>query len=55
MMTLRAAVLQIQRVGVALGTEANDGEGFVFQYAEVGVVVGVDFGGHRGKCSSFWF
>jgi hypothetical protein len=29
---------------MALGTEANDGEGFVLEHAEIGVVIGVDFG-----------
>jgi hypothetical protein len=34
---------------VALGTIAENGQGFVFEYAEVGVLVGVDFGGHGWK------
>ena len=41
-----AAVLEVQRVGVALGAEAEDGEGFVLEHAEVGVFVGVNFSGH---------
>ena len=43
---LAAAVLEVQRVGVALGTVAEDGERFVGEHAEIGVFVGVDFGGH---------
>ena len=46
---LAAAVLQIERMGVALRTIAEDGERFVFEHAEIGVFVGVDFGGHRRK------
>ena len=43
---LAAAVLQVERVGVALGAVAEDGQGLVLEDAEVGVLVGVDFGGH---------
>ena len=43
---LAAAVLQIERMGVALRTIAEDGERFVFEHAEIGVFVGVDFSGH---------
>ncbi len=42
---LDAAVLEVERVGVALGAEAEDGAGFAFEDAEVGVFVGVDFAG----------
>ena len=49
-MTLHAAVLEIQRVGVALRAEAEDGEGFAFESCEIGVFVGVDFGGHGDGC-----
>ena len=40
------AVAQVHGVGVALGAEAEDGEGLVLQEAEVGVLVGVHFGRH---------
>ena len=43
---LAAAVLQVERVGVALRPVAEDGEGFVGEHAEIGVFVGVDFGRH---------
>ena len=43
---LAAAVLQVERMGVALRTIAEDGERFVFEHAEIGVFVGVDFSGH---------
>jgi hypothetical protein len=43
---LAAAVLQIERMGMALRTVAEDGERFVFKHAEIGVFVGIDFGGH---------
>jgi hypothetical protein len=33
---------------MALRTVAENGEGFVGENAEVGVFVGVDFGGHGG-------
>ena len=45
---LGAGFLEVQRVGVALGTEAEHGEGFAFEDGEIGVFVGVDFGGHKG-------
>jgi hypothetical protein len=38
-------------MGVALRTIAEDGERFVFEHAEVGVFVGVDFGGHVKRWS----
>jgi len=41
-----AAVLEVERMGVALRTVAEDGKGLVLEYAEIGVFVGVDFGGH---------
>jgi len=41
---LAAAVLQVERVGVALRSVAEDGERFVGEDAEIGVLVGVDFG-----------
>jgi hypothetical protein len=31
---------------MALRTVAEDGERFIFKHAEIGVFVGVDFGGH---------
>ena len=43
---LAAAVLQIERMGVALRTIAEDGERFILKHAEIGVFVGVDFSGH---------
>jgi hypothetical protein len=44
-----AAVLQIEGVGVALRPVAEHGQGFVREYAEIGVLVGVDFGRHDGS------
>ena len=41
-----AGVLEVESVGVSLGTEADDGAGFAFKGVEVGVFVCVDFGGH---------
>ena len=35
--------LEVQRVGVALGAEAEHSEGFAFEDAQVGVLVGVHF------------
>jgi hypothetical protein len=32
---------------MALGAEAQDGEGFVLEMLEVGVLVGINFGGHN--------
>ena len=40
---LKAAVLEVERVGVALRAEAEDRQRFVFQHAEVGVFVGINF------------
>jgi hypothetical protein len=31
---------------MALGTVAEDGESFVGEHAEIGVFIGIDFGGH---------
>ena len=47
---LDAAFLEVQRVGVALGAEAEHGAGFAFENGEVGVFVGVDFCGHGERC-----
>jgi hypothetical protein len=35
-------------MGVALGAEAQDGQGFVLQMFQVGVFVGINFGRHGG-------
>src|SRR5690606_32538146 len=43
---LDAGVLQVEGVRVALGAVAEHCDGFVFEEAEVGVLVGVYFGGH---------
>ncbi len=40
---LEAAVFEVERVGVALRTEAEDRQRFVFQHAEVGVFVMINF------------
>jgi len=40
---LEAAVFEVERVGVALRAEAEDRQRFVFEHAEVGVFVGIDF------------
>ncbi len=45
---LDPAVLEVERVGVALGAEADDGGGFAFEGFEGGVFVGIDFGWHKG-------
>ena len=45
-MTLQPAVLEVERVGVALRAEAEHGEGFVFEHAEIGVFVGIYFCRH---------
>ena len=42
---VEAAVLEVQRVGMALGAKAEHGERFIFQHAEIGVFVGIDFCG----------
>ena len=44
------ALLEIEGVGVALGTEADYGEGFPFEEGEIGVFVRVNFGGHEVCC-----
>ena len=41
-----AAFFEVERVGVALGAEAEHGEGFAFENVQVGVFVGVDFCRH---------
>ena len=46
---VHAAVLEVERVGVALGAEADDRAGLGGEQFEVGVFVGVNFGGHRRK------
>jgi hypothetical protein len=46
---LDAGVLQVEGVRVALGAVAEHGDGLVFEEAEIGVLVGVYFGGHVGK------
>jgi hypothetical protein len=43
---LASALFEVQSVGVALGTEAEDCEGFSFEKFEVGVFVGENFGWH---------
>ncbi|EDY20053.1 hypothetical protein CfE428DRAFT_2642 [Chthoniobacter flavus Ellin428] len=44
---LGAGFLEVQCVGVALRTEAEDGEGFAFEDGEISVFVSVDFGHER--------
>ena len=44
---LAAAVFQVQGMGVALGAEAQNGQGFVLQVFQVGVFVGINFGRHK--------
>ena len=39
----KAAVFEVERVGVTLRAEAEDRQRFVLQHAEVGVFVGIDF------------
>ena len=43
---VQSAVAEVHRVGMSLGTEAEDGEGLVLQEAEIGVLIGVHFGRH---------
>ena len=43
---LDAALLEVEGVGVSLGTEADDGSGFSLEELQVGIFVGVDFSGH---------
>ena len=43
---LASAVLQIQRVGVTLRAEAENSNGLALESCEIGVFVGVNFGGH---------
>ena len=43
---IASAFLKVESVGVALGTEAENGKGFPFEKLKVGVFVGVDFGWH---------
>ena len=43
---VKSAVAEIHRVGVSLGTEAENGKGFVLKNAEIGVLVSVDFSRH---------
>jgi hypothetical protein len=31
-------------MGMPLGAEAEDGEGFAFEHAQIGVLVSIDFG-----------
>ena len=38
-----SGLFEVQRVGVALGAEAEHSEGFAFEDAQVGVLVGVHF------------
>src|SRR5581483_8485790 len=46
---LAAGVLEVKGMGMALGAIAEHGEGFIGENAEIGVLVGVDFGGHGKK------
>ena len=46
---VHAAVLEVERVGVALGAEADDRAGLGGEEFEVGVFIGVNFGGHRKR------
>ncbi len=41
-----AAVAEVLRLGVALGTVAEDGDGFAFEDGKIGVVVVINLGGH---------
>jgi hypothetical protein len=43
---LAAAVFKIEGMGVTLRAEAEHGEGFALKNREIGILVGVDFGGH---------
>jgi len=44
-----AAFLEIEGVGMTLGTEADDGGSFALESVEIGVFVGIDFGSIGGR------
>ena len=50
---VHAAVLEVERVGMTLGTETDDRAGLGGEEFEVGVFVGVNFGGH-GRRVTGW-
>ena len=50
---LEAAVLEVERVGMALRAEADHGEGFLLERSDRGVLGGIDLRGHG--CSVGWF
>ena len=43
---LQSAFLEVQRVGMALRAEAEHGQGFVFEHAQIRVFVRINFCGH---------
>jgi len=43
---LDAALLEVEGMGVSLGTEADHGTGFSLEELQVGIFAGVDFSGH---------
>ena len=45
-------VVQVQSVGVALGTETNDGEGLLFQGGDCDIFVSIYLGSHGGACGT---
>ena len=45
-----AAFLEVQGVGVALRSESQNGYGFPLENFQVGVFIGIDFGGHGFWC-----
>jgi len=51
---LDAALLEIEGMGVSLGAEADHGAGLPLEKLQVGIFVGVDFGGHGWVGVCFW-
>ena len=41
-----SAFLEVKSVGMALGSESQNGYGFPLENFQVGVFIGIDFGGH---------
>ena len=50
---LDAALLEVEGMGVSLGTEANHGAGFPLEELQIGIFTGVDFSRH-GLVVVFW-
>ena len=50
---VHAAVLQIEGMGMSLGTEADHGGGFSLEELQIGIFVSVDFGRHGVWCCLF--